>query len=75
MIPKLGEVHIPCDADFKSVKEMCVNNEGWTLDMHKKNVKLWLKKTDLCPYNKSARRVGFLVTYLNLFELHPIHDQ
>ena len=51
MIPKLGEVHIPCDADFKSVKEMCVNNEGWTLDIHKRNVKLWLKKTDFCPHN------------------------
>lgn len=50
MIPKLGEVHIPCDADYQSIKEMCVNSEGWALELQKKNVKCFSKKSDLCAF-------------------------
>jgi hypothetical protein len=66
---KLGEVKMPTDEDFEFVKKMCQDNDGWTLNYSKSNLKVWLKKNDLSLFNVLKAKAEFDdVTARQLYE-------
>lgn len=56
---KLGEIQIPTDDDVQKMINVCKNNEGWSLDYNKKNIKVYLKKTDLTTFQMLKTEVEF----------------
>ncbi len=48
---KLGEVREPNQQDFDKMKELCLNNDGWTSTYSKSNLKIWTKKNDFSSFN------------------------
>jgi hypothetical protein len=48
---KLGEVRVPDDKDFDSIKSLALNHNDWTVDYDKSNIKVWIKKNELSSFN------------------------
>ena len=47
---KLGEVKVPTDDDYTQVKHICENNDGWSLEYSKSNLKVWIKSNELSSF-------------------------
>jgi len=59
MVLTLGEVKIINDGDLQDVLNMCHDDSGWNLDFHKKNIKVFTKKNELCSFSMLKAKVDF----------------
>uniref|UniRef100_A0A0B6ZJ74 START domain-containing protein 10 n=1 Tax=Arion vulgaris TaxID=1028688 RepID=A0A0B6ZJ74_9EUPU len=48
---RVGDVHIPEDADFKHFKLICDETEGWKLEVNKNQTMVWTKANELSDFN------------------------
>jgi hypothetical protein len=57
---KLGEVKLPCDSDFEYAKNLCENDQDWTIAYSKgSHLKVLTKKNDLSPFQMIKVKVDF----------------
>ena len=56
---KLGEVHVPSDKDFEEAKEFCQNEQGYKLDYNKRNIKIWVKTSEISSIHVIKARIDF----------------
>jgi hypothetical protein len=47
------------DQDFASVKRLCEENNDWTLNYSKSNLKVWVKNNDLSSFQMLKARADF----------------
>ncbi|KAL0267493.1 UNVERIFIED_CONTAM: hypothetical protein PYX00_009745 [Menopon gallinae] len=61
------------DSDFRKLKDMATNHEGWSVDYDRATVKVWSKQTDESSFNMVKVWVCFAnVNCLDLYD--TIHD-
>ncbi|CAI9734229.1 domain-containing 10-like [Octopus vulgaris] len=68
----VGEVRVADDEDFKKLKKLCEENEGWKLEYHKHNTFTWTKHNDLSDFKLVKVRSTFDVAGSVLYDV--IHD-
>lgn len=56
---KLGEVKLPTDQDFEFIKNLCENDQGWSIEITKSHLKIWTKKNDLSAFNMIRCKADF----------------
>ena len=47
---QVGEVRVADDEDFRKLKELCEQTDGWKLEYHKHNTFIWTKNNDLSEF-------------------------
>ena len=57
---KLGEVKLPCDTDFDYAKNICENDQDWTLVYTKStHLKVFTRKNDSSPFQMIKFKADF----------------
>lgn len=56
---KLGEVKVPNDNDFETIKNICQSEKDWVLDSKNHNYKVWTKKNELSQFNMIRAQVDY----------------
>lgn len=56
---KLGEVKMPTDEDFQHVRRLCESDEGWLQQYNKNNIRVWMKKSDMCAFHMIKTRAEY----------------
>lgn len=55
----VGEVKVPNDKDLEALKQLSIDDEGWTLDYTKKNTKVYIKANELSSFKMVKAKVDF----------------
>lgn len=55
----LGEVRLPTDKDYEYIQKLCENDEGWTIEYTKNNLKIWNKVNELSAFKMIRARAEF----------------
>ncbi|RMZ94113.1 PCTP protein, partial [Brachionus plicatilis] len=70
---KLGEVKIPSDEDFEFIRQFCLEDEGWILENSKKDVKIYTKLNDKCPFKMLRAKADYKCPAQCLYDV--VQDQ
>lgn len=69
---QVGEVRVADDEDFRKLKELCEQSDGWKLEYHKHNTHIWTKNNDLSEFKIFKVRSNFDVSADTLYDV--LHD-
>ncbi|GAB1605056.1 START domain-containing protein 10-like isoform X1 [Argonauta hians] len=68
----VGEVRVADDEDFKKLKNLCEDDDGWKLEYHKNNTFTWTKHNEICHFKLVRVRSKFDVAASVLYDV--VHD-